>query len=412
MTAWRTVLLASLLVASFFLVFPSASACSLVGYTTLADLHWQADDRIDTNVGNGPGRVSLNTGQLLALLDQYSFASAASPDGRWLVASYFDGGLGADCSMEFVTTDAFDLVNGERVRLFAAATHAMAASDDHVFLSAHECGALVHRFAWGEWEEPERIALGDRSGAPARFEHITGLSVNADGTRLAVGVDRDDVHVYDPTEGLFKEGSAPLASAAFTPGPGFSMQGFRLAVVQVDSDGVRATVYDTVLHVERMASFSYPRADEEDRPAGDPAWRPGTDTFAFSSERVLVVVDELETTRQLALPSSSKFLGTPAWSPDGTKLAVGIQSEGSGGVSLAIYEADLDLDRRITWQNAYPAVATAFASWDPPIDDHGLVSLHTCSSGMEANPSVPIPAAPTVVVLGLLLAAVAARRMR
>ncbi len=412
--AWvRSMAVVVLLVGGLTAITPTASACSLVGYSTLADLAWPTDDRLDTNVGNGPGRVSLDTGRLLALLDQYSFSYAASPDGRWLVVSYFDGSLGADCTMEFVTTDALDLVTGDRHRLFDAATHATAVSDDHLFLSAYECGPVVHAFRWGDWDEPERILLDQASGAPDEFEHVTGLAVNKAATRLAVAVDGDAVYAFDMIERLFKEGNAPLGYSRSMRGPAFAIEpdGLRVAVAQGDWDEMRVGVYDSTLHFELLASYDYPRADGDDRPAGAPAWQPEGGALAFASTRVLKVIDADETTRQVALPSSASFLGTPAWSPAGDRLAIGTQGVSSGDVSLAIYKESMDLDRRISWNNAYPDVSSSFASWDPPIDEYDVEPRHTCASGVEADPPVPIPTLSAVFgLVAIVWVAVGRRR--
>lgn len=406
MTRLRALAIALLFLGGLGATAPSASACSLVGYHSLAELTWSADDRLDTNVGNGPGRVSLNTGQLLALLDQYTFASAVSPDGRWVVVSYYDGGLGTDCTMEFVTTDALDLATGDRVRLLDAATHAMAASADRVFLSGYECGPVVHAFAWGQWEQPERLGLGGAPGAPDDFEHVRGLAVDADETRLAVATG-DHVFVYDLRERAFQAGQAQAPYDSVTPGNAFALttDGLRLAVVEGTWDALRVGVYETTTSVTRQASYAYPSADEDDRPAGAPAWQPEGGALAFASSRVLKVVDSDGTARQVTLPSSGEFLGTPAWSPDGDRVAVGTRGDTSADASLSIYKDTLDLDRRLAWDDANPDVPPTFSSWDPPIDDYAVGPLHTCESGHGDAPGVPVPSAGLIAGLGAVASA-------
>lgn len=408
MNRTRVVLLTLLIIGGFSVTAPATSACSLVGYRSLTDLSWPAADRLDTNTGNSPGRVNLEPGKLIAILDQYSFASAASPDGRWLVASYFDGSLGADCTMEFVTTDAFDLETGERVRLFDGATHAMATSADHVYISAYECGPVVHVFEWGEWDEPaRRFDLAQVSGAPEDFEHVTGLAVNRDATRLAVATDWDELRMFDFLEGIFKDGRADLMRGGSAPGPMFAMQpdGLRVAVVQGDHDEARVAVYDSALHFERVFSYAFANARADDRPVGAPAWQPDGGAVAFASSAVLTVVDADQSKRQVVLPSSAEFLGSPAWSPDGARIAIGTDGVSDGDGSLSIYTEALDLERRITWNEANPFVKAPYASWEPPIDDFDVEPRHACASGEDAQALTPVPSVGFLVGLGVVAAA-------
>lgn len=68
----RAGLLALFFLASLAAATPSATACSIQYYDTLSVLSWPTADRLDTNVGNHAGRVQLETGRLVALLEHFS----------------------------------------------------------------------------------------------------------------------------------------------------------------------------------------------------------------------------------------------------------------------------------------------------------------------------------------------------
>lgn len=303
------------------ILMPTAAACSLVGYEPFSRNQWIDERYVLTPYYGGVGVFDTATKDFtLGFSALFVSHAVVSPDGKWLVISYWNGALDADCSHDVEAVDAFHMETHERHSLLDSAASAFAPMADGLAVFGPHSDRVLF-YTWGEWEKPTNI--------PFKFPNRPEL--NADKVNLAAFTPaRDWVAVVSDQHVLVIDLLGSSKEVLYDSSPyylgvdpfAFSDDATRLAFVGTHDESTLKVLQLDRNGVALVASRSDPSAENGPTMTGSPVWD-ANGIVVPMTDRLRVFSDptRLDQFRDIMLNGGP--LGQSDWSPNKTKLFVG-----------------------------------------------------------------------------------------
>jgi hypothetical protein len=396
------------------LTAPTVTACSLAPAGSLSSFMWLDEDRFLTPYLSGFGIFDLTERNFtLNFTTLFVTDAVVSPDAKWLVVSYWNGALDADCSHDVEVTDAFDLDTFERTPLAPRAAHAFAPNRDGVAVFGAHDEPLF--YTWGEWAPPSHLTIDHSTRPDLRLRAAEHAAISPDGTWLALFLNHR-VYVFrtDGSDGPAFEQAYPVDfypeanPFAFSEDSRFLVwtapePGSLIEVLELRDDGVTI-----------VTSRADPTHAGGATITGGPTWGPdGIAVPMGSGLRLFPNASDLAQTREWQHGEEATTLGSPRWTPDGSRIIVGgwfLLPDGNSGTKFWILDDQLrDVDNY-----TLPEHPLSFANgpWqdiptgnDDPSDD----PFDADAPGPRHEFSAPAPGA--VVLVSVVLIALVARHV-
>lgn len=303
------------------LLIPTATACSLVGHEPFSRNQWIDDRFVLTPYYGGVGVFDTQTKNFtLGFSTLYVSHAVASPDGQWLVISYWNGALDADCSHDVETVDAFHMTTHERHALLDSAASAFAPTADGLGVFGPQSDRILF-YEWGQWETPTSISFKVPDRPDVKADKVSFAALTPARDWAAVFSD-GRVLVIDLLESSKK---IMYESSTFYPGENpfaFSPDATKLAwVATYDESTLKVLKLDRT-GVEQIASRSEPSSENGPILLGSAVWD-ANGIVVPMSDRLRAYADPTRLNQFTDIALHGEPRGESDWSPNKTKLFVG-----------------------------------------------------------------------------------------
>ena len=267
----RVAYLVPLLFIATPLLLPTTAACSLVGHEPFSRNQWIDDRLVLTPHYGGVGVFDTQTKNFtLGFSALYVSDAVVSPDGDWLVISYWNGALDADCSHDVETVDAFHMDTHERHALLDSAASAFAPTPEGIGVFGPSSDRILF-YEWGEWETPTSIPFRFAGRPDLAADKVTFAALTPDRGWVAV-VANARVLVIDllgsPTKVMYDRGPFYHGENPFA----FSPDSTRLAWVGTYDESSLTILELDRTGVAAVASRTDPSTQSGPRITGSPVW--------------------------------------------------------------------------------------------------------------------------------------------
>lgn len=322
MTRPRGALPALLLVLALPAALPAASACTLAMPAPLEGLAWPAEDAIHGSADFSWGRVA--EGRLVA---SHPAGTSYSPDGRWAVFLR-TGPKAPDPLVTSTDSCGFDLpryavvhdLREDRHRLLdAEPVDALDAGRGGVHVLS---GGAMRAYAWGAWDAPRALPVPPDLAA-SRYPRLVQVADGGEAVawsgrdgaaRFAAGARELGAYGTDEDEHVARVAFSPDARHAALAVGSWS-RGWRLVVVEL-REGLPAIAQETLAVREPPALAWGPRGLAASLRAPETETTPPQAGVRLYGDPL-----HLAAAQEAAWPG--RVGGGLAWSPEGSRLAVG-----------------------------------------------------------------------------------------